>query len=302
MKKVLTVVVCLLLVASAFALESGPSNKVGYVKTTIVANSPGGTTSVPFGLAFLFWNVPTGNIPTYGDTTRMPSMIVGTQANACTTSSCADNIVRQSGGLVGWRNSTAGGNWTGSLQTTGGTGAMIPAHAYWYRNRSGVLRYMVLAGEADTTAAFVVARTIPAPSGTQTALSTPYSWKDPRAVPRAQLNLLQDGFTGDTSSTKSDEVAAQVGGTRFYYIVPPSTLPLGWGGSLTALDPGRAYWIRNKHAGHLWTYTYHANGQALMMPDGGGELTKNPAARTTVVRTEAPPAQRTNPGTVINRK
>ena len=51
MKKVLIVVVCLLLVGSAFALESGPSNKVGYTKTTIIANAPGATTSASFGLS-----------------------------------------------------------------------------------------------------------------------------------------------------------------------------------------------------------------------------------------------------------
>jgi len=299
MKKVLTVIVCLLLVASAFALESGPSNKVGYVKTTIAANVPPATTSVPFGLAFLYWNVPTGNIPSYGDTTKMPSMIVGTQANPCSTSSCSDNIVRQAGGLSAWRNSTAGNNWVGSLQTTGGTGAMIPAHAYWYRNRSGVLRYMVLAGEADTTATGIPVRTITAPLATGAAsVSTPYSWRDPRAVARDKLNLLQDGFLGDTTSSASDEVAAQQGGTRFYYLTGTSA----WGGTLNNLDPGRAYWIRNRHRLHTWTYTYRANGQPLMMPDGGGEFTKNPAARTTVVRTAAPPAQRTAPSAVINRK
>jgi hypothetical protein len=294
MKKVLIVVVCLLLVGSAFALESGPSNKVGYTKTTVAANAPGATTSVPFGLAFLFWNVPTGNIPTYGDTTRLPSMIVGTQANCSTSSTNADNIVRQSGGVYAWRNSNWSCNWTGSLQT--GTGQMIPGHAYWYRNRSTRLRYMVLAGEADTTAALVPSRVITA------NVSVPYSWKDPRAVARDKLNLLQDGFTGDTTASKSDAVAAQQGGTYCYYIVPPSSQTLGWGGGLTALDPGRAYWIRNRHAA-TWNYLYKANGNALMMPGDDGGATKIPAARSTTVKTSATPTTKTSsPGATNNRK
>jgi hypothetical protein len=302
MKNVLVVVVCLLLVASAFALESGPSNKVGYVKVTVTANVPPAAASSPFGLPFIFWSVPTGNIPTYGDTTKMPSMIVGTQANPCSTSGCSDNIVRQAGGLVGWRNSSAGGAWTGSLQTGGtpaGSGQMIPGHAYWYRNRSGVLRYMVLAGEADTTAVGIPLRAIPAPGATGSgAISTPYSWRDPRAVPRNQLNLLQQGFTGDTTSGTSDAVAAQTGGSSCYY----NTTTSAWGGSMTALTPGWAYWIRNRHRLHSWNYTYLANGQQLMMPEGGGDAVRQPTARTTVIERTAPPAQRVPSGTVINRK
>lgn len=301
MKNVLVMVVCLLLVASAFALESGPSNKVGYVKVTIAANAPGATASVPFGLPFIFWSVPTGNIPTYGDTTKYPSMIVGTQANCSTASTNADNIVQQGTGSNAWRNSAASCAWTGSLQTSG-TGQMRPGYAYWYRNRSGVLRYMVLAGEADTTAVGIPARTITAPTPPSTSISTPYSWREPRAAPRNQLNLLQAGFTGDTASNKSDAVAHQQTGAFFYYIVPPSTQPLGWGGSLTALDPGRAYWIRNRHVGHPWTYTYLANGQQLTMPEGGGDVVKQPAARTSVIERTAPPAQKVPSGTVINRK
>jgi len=300
MKNVLVVAVCLLLVASAFALESGPSNKVGYVKVTVTANTPGATASTPFGLPFIFWNVPTGNIPTYGDTTKMPSMIVGTQAKCSTSASTADNIVRQTGGISAYRLATACG-WTGSLQTGGtpaGSGQMIPGHAYWYRNRSGVLRYMVLAGEADTTAVGIPLRTITAPGATgASSVSTPYSWREPRAVARNQLNLLAQGFTGDISASTADAVAAQTGGTSCYYRTTDAT----WQGSMTALTPGWAYWIRNRHRLHSWNYTYLANGQALTMPEGGGAVSQ-PAARSTVIERTAPPAQRVPSGTVINRK
>jgi hypothetical protein len=297
MKNVLVVVVCLLLVASAFALESGPSNKVGYVKVTITANIPPATASIPFGLPFIFWTVPTGNIPTYGDTTKLPSMIVGTQAHCSTSSTNSDNIVRQAGGASAYRLQSITCGWTGSLQTVSG-GQMIPSHAYWYRNRSAVLRYLVLAGEADTTAAGIPSRTISAPTPPATSSNAPYSWRDPRAVARDKLNLLAQGFTADSSASKSDQVAAQVGGSSFYRRITDNT----WQGSLTALNPGSAYWIRNRHAGHTWTYTYLANGSALTMPEGGGDLVKQPTARATTIERAAPPAQKTAPGPVINRK
>lgn len=297
MKKVLVVVVCLFLVASAFALESGPSNKVGYVKVTVAANTPGFTASASFGLPFIFWAVPTGNIPTYGDTTRLPSMIVGTQAKCSTSSTTSDAIVRQAGGVSAYRLASISCGWTGSLQTSAG-GQMIPGHAYWYRNRSGVLRYLVLAGEADTTAVGIVTRTITAPTPPATSTSTAYSWRDPRAVPRNQLNLRQQGFTGDISSTTSDQVAAQTGGTSCYYRTTDNT----WQGSLTALNPGSAYWIRNRHAGHPWPYTYLANGQQLTMPGDDDNVVRAPVSRTSVIERTAPPAQKVQTGAVINRK
>lgn len=268
MKKVLTVVVCLLLVGSAFALESGPSNKVGYVKLTCL----GGATAVntPFGLPFTFWNVPDGLVPTYGDTTRLPSMIIGTQAK-CSTLNRADEIVRQGGGGTAFRLKTAC-NWTGSLQTSG-TGLMDAGYAYWYRNRSGASRDIVLAGEADITAASVPTITCNAPAVAGGKLSTPYSWKDPRTVARDDLNLLEDGFTGGNVPNASDQIIRQGGGGYFWY----STSLTNWQGTLTGVDPGAAFWIANRHVGHPFNYTYRANGNPIMAPGGDSKM---PTVRT----------------------
>ncbi|HEY3295029.1 MAG TPA: hypothetical protein VGL38_06305 [bacterium] len=258
MKKVMFVLVSLLVVSSfAFALESGPSNKVGYVK--IQCN--GGTSAVytAFGLPFKFWTVPTGNVPTYGTESRKPSSIVGTQTN-CGTSLTADRIVRQDVGRFAYRNSASSCTWAGQLETN--PADMEPGRAYWYRNNSGAVRNLVLAGEADTTGIGIPTVTITAPT-TQPLIPTPYSWRDPRDVPRERLNLLAQGFTGGTSLT-SDKVLAQVGGAAFTY----NTSTNLWSGGLTVVSPGVAYWIQNKHSGHTWNYTYNASGVPLTMPDG----------------------------------
>lgn len=264
MKKVMFVLVMLLIVSTCFALESGPSNKVGYVKVT----AAGGATPAytPFGLPFMFWDVPTGNVPTYGVESRKPSDIVGIQAN-CGTGTTADRIVNQNTGFIAWRNSVASCNWTGNLETTGGNpGLMVPGHAYWYLNRSGAPRNLVLAGEADTTGAGIPGVVITAPVAAG-QVATPYSWRDPREVARDRLNLLAQGFTGGTG-TSSDRISAQVGGSAAYYLTGTSS----WGGSLTAVVPGAAYWLINKHVGNTWTYTYLATGVPITMPQGDPEL------------------------------
>jgi hypothetical protein len=257
MKKVMFVLVSLLIVSTfAFALESGPSNKVGYVK--IQCNGGTGSVYTSFGLPFKFWFVPTGNVPTYGTENRRPSSIVGTQTT-CGSASGADRIVRQDNGNFAYRVSP-GCTWTGSLET--GAYYMEPGRAYWYRNGSGATRNLVLAGEADTTGAGIPGVLVQGPSSPG-LLNTAYSWRDPRDVNRARLNLLAQGFLGGTATT-SDKVLAQVGGASFYYLTNTST----WGGTLATVSPGVAYWIQNKHVGSNWTYTYNASGVPIVQPGG----------------------------------
>ena len=142
MKKVMLVIVCLLFAATAFAQQSDPSNDVGYVKINSTGSGTPGTQSVvAFGLPFKFWNV-VSNVPEFGNESFRPSSIIGTQivAGSFTT---ADRIVRQDGGATGYRLSTTG-NWTGSLESGA---AMTPGHAYYYQNKTGLDRFIVLAGD-----------------------------------------------------------------------------------------------------------------------------------------------------------
>jgi len=294
MKKVLIVVVCLLLVGSAFALESAPSNKVGYVKI-VCGGSTGVVGTTAFGLPFTFWEVPTGSIPTYGDTTLLPSMIVGTQAK-CSTTTRADAIVKQGNGASAKRVLTACA-WIGTLETDGSYGYMGPGYAYYYQNRTGASRNLVLAGEADTTAAGVPDRSITAGTGNP---STAYSWKDPRELNRSVLNLLEEGFLGGTA-TGGDRVISQNEGTYFTYLTATSV----WSGTLATVKPGHAYYIQNRHSTNSWSYQYLANGHAVMAPPTRtGDFTKIPAvSRTDVVKVSAPSptTKQTTPTTNVKK-
>jgi len=254
MKKFLFVVVALLLVSSmCFALESAPSNKVGYVKIDIPTGSGTAPSYTSFGLPFVFWTVPTGtNVPTYGTESRKPSSVIGPQA-ACGTVGSADAIMRQDNGQFAWRNGTAC-TWSGTLETSG-TALMMPGRAYWYRNKSGTARTLILAGEADTTATGIPQDTIRGNS------YCAYSWRDPRSLPVGQLNLRQAGYLCGNVVT-SDHVIPQAGGSTLWC---NATGGNAWGGP-TTVEPGKAYWIQSKHA-TTWYYTYRANGQNITAPE-----------------------------------
>ncbi|MFZ5432468.1 MAG: hypothetical protein ACOZB3_01720 [Calditrichota bacterium] len=242
MKKVMFVLVSLLLVSSCWALESAASNAVGYVKTDIP------TGFQEFGLPFIFWDVPTGNIPTFGTESRRPSSIVGAQTNPGLPTT-ADKIIRQDGGAFALR--TTAGVWTGTLQT--GTSEMEPGRAYWYQNKSGAARVLVLAGQVDTSAGADFPSLAAIPTVTMNPGFTPYSWRDSRQLALNLLGLRTAGFVGGLPTT-SDKVIQQTGG-QFAIMLATGSWPAT--NSLQFITPGKSYWIQNKHA-TAWNYTYTA--------------------------------------------
>jgi hypothetical protein len=258
MKKVMLVIVCLLFAATSFAQQSDPSNDVGYVK--LVNNGvPGLNVSLAFGLPFQFWNV-VANVPQYGIESTQPSSIIGSQIQQGVTATAADNIVRQDGGQIGFRNNT--GNWAGLLQTTS---AMVPGSAYYYVNKTGTVRNLVLAGDVANTNGYAT-RVIP---GTPTTLGQlGMSWRDSRTLsfppsatlPEVGVGLLADGFRGAASALARDLVVDQIAGTSASVLADNTT----WTGMATA-NPGRAYRIVNRpHTNGGWTYNFMVSAAAAM--------------------------------------
>lgn len=272
MKKVVLVLVSLALVSTCFALESGPSNKVGYVKITAVGGT--GDVFTPFGLPFKFWDVPAGNVPTYGVESRIPSDIIGTQARcgAAIGTPVPDRIIRQDNGRFANRLSPSC-NWTGLLETNVPE-EMTPGRAYFFRNsgRNNTAVDLVLAGEADITAVGVPGVQMNAPAVAGGIVYTPYSWRDPRQVARNQLNLLAQGFQGGVAfpAANYDLVLEQGTGANFWY----NTGTSAWTGTLASVTPGRAYFVGNRNVGTTFTYTYNASGVPIVMPGGDHEISK----------------------------
>lgn len=272
MKKVMFVVVMVLVASTCFAqLQSPPSNVTGYVKITGVASS-----YTPFGLPFKFWDVPAGGIPTYGTPSTSPSDILGDQLN-CGSISSADQIIRQDGGAIA-RRQTPSCAWAGTLESGAG---MISGHAFFYQNRTASNRDIVLAGEVDNTGNY---------GGVVMSLATynPYSWRDSRALNRANLNLLLNGFRGGTVAGTSDQVVAQTGGSFFWRRTSDNTWQGTLGGVGTELQPGQAYFIYNRaQTGDVaWTYTYDASGVGLSVGNSPKNDSGTPISKVTAPRVE----------------
>jgi len=260
MKKVMLVIVCLLFAATAFAQQSDPSNDVGYVKLSSTGSGTPGIQSVlPFGLPFKFWTV-VANVPSYGTESTRPSSIVGAQINPGTFTS-ADRVVRQDGGNFAYRLAPAG-TYTGSLETLA---TMVPGRAFFYQNKTGANRTLVLAGDVDNSGGYGV---LTVTGGASTA-STPMSWRESRnRLIATQVGPQLAGAVGTDfeggSFTTSDQLVAQIGGAAAR-LNAAETL---WSGTLTQIAPGSAYFIQNRvHANGTWTYAY-GTGVAASMNDG----------------------------------
>jgi hypothetical protein len=264
MKKVLFVVMSLLIASFAFAEESAPSEEVGYVKVTATANGQfhifGVQSTASFGLPFKFWDVwstatplPPGT-PIYGVESTKPSDVFGTQTVGWNTSTFAEKIVSQGGSTGFYRTGSGWTGWSGTLES-GST--LLPGFAYWFVTHEGTARSIIVAGHVDNSGNYGT-RSITAPAAGPgfPSASTAYSWRDSRNVNRANLNLLEDGFIGGSSSINSDRVVEQ-GGGNFHYVTTSGS-PF-WTGSLTAINPGKAYWILNRHPGNTWIYDYDSD-------------------------------------------
>jgi len=263
MKKVMFVVLSLLIASACFALESGPSNKVGYTKITAGAN---GFTA--FGVAFRTWTVPVGGIPTYGTDGTKPSDIIGDQA-FCDPAGAAtsDRIISQGvGSAIAFRNVLNACAWTSTLETASG---MTSSKAYWYRNFQATARDVVIAGEADVTT-LPVARLIGA--GTQTVPNyTPYAWRDPRSRNRDDLQLVLAGMhAGNAGGSPpfGDRLVDQPPASVF--AIRSSAGGGSWVGSLVLVEPGRAYWILNRAASY--NYQYDPTSDATLSMPGGSKF------------------------------
>jgi len=231
----------------------------------------------PFGLPFEFWTV-TANVPVYGSPTTQPSHIIGAQINPGTATT-ADRIARQDGGNFGYILSSTS-LWAGSLQTNA---TMIPGRAYWYQNKSGAPRTVVLAGDVNNSGGY---GTVPVSHGVPVS-SAALSWRDSRnLVLQTQVGpgLVAAGFRGGTA-VSSDLLSAQVGGLIGRVSADETT----WGGSMVdplqsptlGPIPGQAYWIQNRvHAlpdPQNWTYDYAITAAAAASSVNDGVALPAPA-------------------------
>jgi len=276
MRTLTLVLVCLLLVSCAFALESGPSNKVGYVKFTCYGYTSGGNpvdAYQEFGLPFIFWDVPGNNVPTYGTVSNCPSDILGTQLTPGYLDD-ADQVVSQSG-FAAYRDAGNLNVWAGDLEDYC---LMNGGDAYWINNRRGYNIDIVLAGDAEPNGTGInTCYNYDPPVGGQAY--SPYSWRDPRELTLDQLGLnpgfVNGSFRGGEWDYESDQIVQQgLSSSIAWYASGNDFFPAGWNGDVMTVVPGEAYWIMNAHNGNYWEYNFAPPGALMQAP------TAKPASAT----------------------
>jgi hypothetical protein len=248
LKKVAFVLALMVCVSVALALESGPSNTVGFVKKSCTAS-----TYTYFGLPFTFWNVVSG-VPQYGTVSQKPSSVIGAQLTGG-TGSTGDRAISMNTGYYAYRTTTAA-LWAGTLEDSSG---MKPGHAFRIWNRHASAQDMVLAGQVDTSTFGPIWI---APNG-----YTPLSFRDARVKAIPTLNLRTSGFTGGTGA--SSDRLIELGTGSYAYYNTGTSLWVYNPTSFTSVSPGMAYRIWNRHATG-WNYNY-GPGAVSRPPDRPGD-------------------------------
>jgi len=248
LKKVAFVLALMLCVSLALALESGPSNTVGFVKKTLPADPDGTgplTSYTPFGLPFTFWDVVSG-VPVYNVPSGRPSDVIGAQLTGG-TGGTGDRVISMTTGYYAFRN-VLPGLWQGTLEDSSGMKAGV-AFQLW--NRHAFIQDMVLAGQVDTSTF--------GPIWIAELAYTPLSFRDARVRPIPNINLRTSGFTGGTGGTSDRLIELGTGSYAYYatgtslWVYNPTTF--------TSVSPGMAYRIWNRHdtVPGGWWYNYGPN-------------------------------------------
>jgi hypothetical protein len=217
MKKVLIFCILVLFLGSLLALESAPSDVVGFLNV----NAPVGYNifSNPF---------------TYYDGTHTATLdlddIVGTQLTAGTPAN-ADRIIDANTGAYAFLMTGTPPTWTGTLTD------FNLANAY-YAKIFATPNNFYLAGSVEQDVMVY---------GTMNVGYNVVGLKEAGSVSLDDLDLISSGFTGGSPATSDRIIDANTGQFAFY-------LSGAWSGTLTSTTIGHSYYILVKNTAFAWTY------------------------------------------------
>lgn len=218
MKKSIIVMLLVFFISALLALESDPSETVGYVKIETQ------TGYYPFSLPFTFYD------DTYTQTWDLDD-IIGDQLTGNMIPFLADQIIPVEGGAIGYYNGTT---WTGITQFQDG-------HAYYVVIQSANPEVdMYLAGTVEQTAVSF---------GTMQTGYNPVGIREAGVVSLDDIDLLSSGFTGNAIPFLSDQIIPVEGGTIGWHNGS------SWQGFST-VSPGKAYFVVVQAANTPFTWTY----------------------------------------------
>ena len=218
MKRLLILSMMLVLIGSMYALESGPSEVVGYMKV-----------DTPVGYSIF------SNPFTYYDATHTATLdlddVIGGQLSGGTPAN-ADRIIDANTGQYAFYN--AGTSlWAGTLVN------------FDFTNAYYVKIY-------DTVNSFYVAGTVDPEVMDFGTLAVGYNvigLKEAGSVILNDLDLVSSGFTGGNPATSDRIIDANTGQYAFY-----NSGTSTWAGTLTQTTIGHSYYILIKNAPFNWIY------------------------------------------------
>ncbi len=220
MKKLLISLMAILFLSSLFALESDPSDVVGYVKRTATIGYS------YFSLPFTFYAI--------GVETMTLDDIIGDQLTGGNILT-GDRIIEIPLGTYAYYNGT---NWTGALTS------FTDNYAYQFKVHSTHT-------DQDVYLAGNVEQEVQLMPNTCVVGYSYHGIREAGEVDVSALDLLDSGFTGGNILT-SDRLIDVSAGDYAYYNTGTSL----WAGSLTTTDPAEAYQVKvySTHSSFPWTY------------------------------------------------
>ena len=222
-KRLISIIAILALATTAFALESLPSETVGFVK--VVAD----VGFTPFALPFTFYNAPHTQTMELDD-------IIGDQLTPGLAFN-ADKLWDMNYNITAYLNQV-GNVWTGPLADS----AFTLGHAYYIQNKHDSTD-VYLAGEVDQSSVDY---------GLMAMGFTPVGVREAGTPHLDDVDLLSSGFTGGMAFD-SDKIWDMSNNTTAWYN------GVSWVG-FTNLQPGHFYYIQVKNAPFTWIYDPGSKG------------------------------------------
>ncbi|MCK4653060.1 MAG: hypothetical protein KAU01_01285 [Candidatus Cloacimonetes bacterium] len=229
MKKVFILSILVLFVGSLLALESDPSEVVGFVKITTQVGF------TPFSLPFTFYS---GGFQTFA-----LDDIIGAQLTGGAAPFLSDQIHPVEGGAYGWYDNT---NWQTLTNFTDG-------HAYYAYILTGhSANPIYLAGNVEQT---------PVDFGTMAVGFNPVGIREAGVVSLDNIDILSSGFTGGAAPFLSDQIHPVEGGAYAWHN------GTAWQG-FTTISPGKAYniYVLSGHTPFTWIYDPTTRDSGITRP------------------------------------
>lgn len=236
MKKVLILSILVLFLGSLFALESAPSDVVGFVKINLASNS-----WTAASLPFVFED-PDANGLDLSD-------VFGTQLDGNTPTD-GDKVLSINTGQSAIYASAMGGWFPAEI-------AMDSKHGYWInRNTANATKDIYFCGKVTQEAIDY---------GTIAVGWTPVGIKEAGVVSIDDLDLVASGFSGTTPTDGDKILSINTGQSAIY-----ATAMGGWFPAAFNIAPTHVYWINVNaaHTGFNWIYdpTSRTDGDSFFTP------------------------------------